>query len=38
MTRFRPGTPADTRIAFEIFEAAGDDLGRRTGGFSSIRS
>jgi hypothetical protein len=26
------GTPDDTRICFEIFETAVDDLGRRTGG------
>jgi hypothetical protein len=32
MTRFRPGTPADTCVAFEISEVAVDDLGRRTGG------
>jgi len=32
MTRYRPGTPADTRACFDIFEAAVDDLGRRTGG------
>ncbi len=32
MARYRPGTPADTRVCFEIFETAVDDLGRRTGG------
>jgi len=32
MVRYRHGTPDDTRICFEIFETAVDDLGRRTGG------
>lgn len=32
MTRYRPGVPADTRVCFDIFETAVDDLGRRTGG------
>ena len=32
MTRYRPATPDDTRTCFDIFEAAIDDLGRRTGG------
>ncbi|HSL77046.1 MAG TPA: GNAT family N-acetyltransferase [Candidatus Limnocylindrales bacterium] len=32
MARYRPGTPDDTKTCFEIFEAAVDDLGRRTGG------
>ena len=32
MTRFRPGTAADSRLCFDIFERAIDDLGRRTGG------
>ena len=32
MVRYRPGTPADTRTCFKIFETAVDDLGRRTGG------
>lgn len=31
MTRFRPGTAADSRACYDIFEAAIDDLGRRTG-------
>jgi GNAT superfamily N-acetyltransferase len=31
MTRYRPGTAADTRTCFEIFEVTVDDLGRRTG-------
>lgn len=32
MTRYRPGTAADTRTCFDIFEVTVDDLGRRTGG------
>ncbi len=32
MTRFRRGTPADSRLAFDIFEPTIDDLGTRTGG------
>lgn len=32
MVRFRPGTPADTRLAYDIFIPTLDDLGRRTGG------
>lgn len=32
MTRYRRGTPADTRTCFEIFEVTVDDLGRRIGG------
>jgi GNAT superfamily N-acetyltransferase len=32
MTRYRPGTPADTRTCFDIFETTVDDLGRRIGG------
>lgn len=32
MARYRPGIPDETRACFEIFEAAVDDLGRRTGG------
>lgn len=31
MTRFRPGTSADSRACFALFEVALDDLGRRTG-------
>ena len=31
MTSYRPGTAADTRTCFEIFEVTVDDLGRRTG-------
>ena len=31
MTRYRPGTPADSRTCFEVFETAVDDLGRRLG-------
>ena len=30
MTRYRPGTPADSRLAFDIFETTIDDLSRRT--------
>jgi GNAT superfamily N-acetyltransferase len=32
MTRFRRGTAADSRLAYDIFEPTIDDLGRRTGG------
>ncbi len=32
MPRYRPGTPADSRACFDIFERTIDDLGRRTGG------
>jgi GNAT superfamily N-acetyltransferase len=32
MVRFRPGTPADSRLAYDIFIPTIDDLGRRTGG------
>jgi GNAT superfamily N-acetyltransferase len=32
MTRYRPGTAADSRTCFDIFERTIDDLGRRTGG------
>lgn len=32
MVRFRPGTLADTRLAFDIFIPTLDDLGRRTAG------
>jgi GNAT superfamily N-acetyltransferase len=32
MVRFRPGTPADSRLAFDIFVPTIDDLGARTGG------
>jgi GNAT superfamily N-acetyltransferase len=32
MTRFRRGTPGDSRLAYDIFEPTIDDLGRRTGG------
>lgn len=32
MTRFRPGTEADSRLAYDIFVPTIDDLGRRTGG------
>lgn len=32
MVRYRPGTPADIRLAFDIFVPTIDDLGRRTGG------
>jgi GNAT superfamily N-acetyltransferase len=31
MIMYRPGTAADTRACFDIFEASVDDLGRRTG-------
>lgn len=31
MTRYRPGTHADSRTCFDIFEQTIDDLGRRTG-------
>jgi GNAT superfamily N-acetyltransferase len=31
-TRFRRGTPADTRLCFDIFETTIDDLGQRIGG------
>ena len=31
MTRYRPGTPADSRACFELMEAAIDDFGQRTG-------
>ena len=32
MTRYRRGRAGDSRRVFDIFEAAIDDLGRRTGG------
>jgi GNAT superfamily N-acetyltransferase len=32
MTRYRRGTPADSRLAFDIFQPTIDDLGTRTGG------
>jgi GNAT superfamily N-acetyltransferase len=32
MVRYRPGTPADSRSAYDIFVPAIEDLGRRTGG------
>jgi GNAT superfamily N-acetyltransferase len=32
MTRYRRGTPTDTRTCFDIFEVTVDDLGRRIGG------
>ena len=32
MVRFRPGTRADSRLAYDIFVPTIDDLGRRTGG------
>jgi GNAT superfamily N-acetyltransferase len=32
MVRFRPGTAADSRLAYDIFIPTIDDLGRRTGG------
>jgi GNAT superfamily N-acetyltransferase len=32
MTRYRPGTAADSRACFDIFERTIDDLGQRTGG------
>jgi hypothetical protein len=32
MVTYRPGTPADTRVCFDIFETSIDDLARRTGG------
>jgi GNAT superfamily N-acetyltransferase len=38
MTRYRPGTPADTRTCFDIFEVTVDDLGRRTGGGANSTS
>ena len=31
MTRYRPGTAADSRTCFDVFERTIDDLGRRTG-------
>jgi GNAT superfamily N-acetyltransferase len=31
MTRYRPGTPADSRACYDLFETTIDDLGRRTG-------
>jgi GNAT superfamily N-acetyltransferase len=31
MTRYRPGTPADSRACYDLFEITIDDLGRRTG-------
>jgi GNAT superfamily N-acetyltransferase len=38
MTRFRAGTAADSQACFEVFEAAVDDLGRRTGGAANATS
>jgi GNAT superfamily N-acetyltransferase len=38
MVSFRPGTPADTRTCFEIFEISVDDLARRTGGSANATS
>ena len=38
MTRYRPGTAADTRTCFDIFEVTVDDLGRRTGGGANSTS
>lgn len=38
MTRYRRGTPADTRACFDIFEVTVDDLGRRTGGGANATS
>ena len=38
MTRYRRGTPADTRTCFDIFEVTVDDLGRRTGGGANATS
>jgi GNAT superfamily N-acetyltransferase len=32
MTRYRAGTPADSRTCFDVFERTIDDLGQRTGG------
>src|SRR4029079_3727409 len=37
MVRYRHGTPDDTRICFEIFETAVDDLGPRPGGNGTAR-
>jgi GNAT superfamily N-acetyltransferase len=31
MTRYRPGTAADSRACYDLFETTIDDLGRRTG-------
>ncbi len=38
MTRYRRGTPADSRACFDIFEVTVDDLGRRTGGGANATS
>jgi GNAT superfamily N-acetyltransferase len=35
MTTYRPGTAADTRTCFDIFEVTVDDLGRRTGSIAN---
>lgn len=38
MTRFRPATPSDSEACFRLFEAAIDDLGRRTGTVANATS
>jgi GNAT superfamily N-acetyltransferase len=38
MVRFRPGTPADSRLAYDLFVPTIDELGSRTGGGANATS